>query len=91
MDARILATAVGADRVAMADATIVRQATGQAIGGVAPVGHPAPLRTIIDRALLAYPTIWTAGGTPSTLMPLTPRQLHQLTDAVIAQVAADEL
>ncbi|MEV4774561.1 YbaK/EbsC family protein [Microbacterium sp. LWH12-1.2] len=88
VDFAVLADSVGADAVDMAPAAIVRDVTGQAIGGVAPVGHPAPLRTFIDGSLKAYPQIWTAGGTPHTVMPLTFAQLVGMTNGQIVKVAA---
>ncbi len=66
-------------RLARADAATVRSATGQVIGGVAPVGHPAPVRTFIDTALAAYPEVWAAAGHPHTVFPTTFEQLLALT------------
>ncbi|ACQ82167.1 YbaK/prolyl-tRNA synthetase associated region [Beutenbergia cavernae DSM 12333] len=57
----------------------VRAATGQAIGGVAPVGHPAPVRTGVDVALAAYPEVWAAGGHPHTVFPTTFDELVRIT------------
>ncbi|WP_295010934.1 YbaK/EbsC family protein [uncultured Microbacterium sp.] len=89
VDPDILAGAIGATTVAMAPADVVRAVTGQAIGGVAPVGHPEPLRTIVDAALRAHPVVWTAGGTPHTVMPLGFEELVALTDGTVAIVSAD--
>ena len=74
-------------RVTRADAAYVREVTGFAIGGVAPVGHPAPLRTIVDPDLRAYDEVWCAGGTPSTLFPVAPSQLVAITGAEVVPVA----
>lgn len=89
VDVDLLTTAVGAEVVAMAPAVTVREVTGQAIGGVAPVGHPAPVRTVIDAALRDYEVVWTAGGTPQTVMPLAFDELVALTGGAIITVAAD--
>lgn len=78
-DLAVLARSIGARAVAMAPPAVVREATGQAIGGVAPVGHPEPLPTFIDSALQAYEVIWAAAGHPHTVMPLTFAQLSALT------------
>jgi prolyl-tRNA editing enzyme YbaK/EbsC (Cys-tRNA(Pro) deacylase) len=59
----------------------VRSATGQAIGGVAPIGHPAPVRTLIDTALRAYDRIWAAGGTPKTIFPTVFDELRRISSA----------
>lgn len=89
VDTDILARKIGATTVKMATAKQVRTVTGQAIGGVAPVGHPAPVRTVIDEALADYETIWAAAGTPHTVMPLTFEQLIALTDGEQVQVATN--
>jgi prolyl-tRNA editing enzyme YbaK/EbsC (Cys-tRNA(Pro) deacylase) len=73
----------------MATAKQVRPVTGQAIGGVAPVGHPAPVRTLVDETLRDYATIWVAGGTPRTIVPLTVDQLIAVTDGQQLRVAPD--
>lgn len=86
-DLRTLAAGIGAQVVTMAPASVVREATGQAIGGVAPVGHPAPLRTFIDEALSAHDQIWAAAGHPHTVMPLTFASLRELTRGTVIAVA----
>jgi prolyl-tRNA editing enzyme YbaK/EbsC (Cys-tRNA(Pro) deacylase) len=62
-----------------ADADFVRQATGFAIGGVPPVGHPQPLAVFIDEDLLRYAEIWAAAGTPQAVFKLTPQELQRIT------------
>ena len=62
VDTARAAVLVGAARVKRADPEFVREATGQVIGGVAPVGHPAPLRTLVDQWLGAYDVVWAAAG-----------------------------
>lgn len=89
VDTDVLAGQVGATSITMANAKQVRTVTGQAIGGVAPVGHPSPVRTVIDEALADYETIWAAAGTPRTVMPLTFEQLVVLTNGTQVRVAAD--
>ena len=86
VDTAALAERLGVERIARASPDQVREATGQAIGGVAPTGHPAPLRTVIDQALAAHPTRWAAGGTPHTLFPLTFDELVRLTGAPVLAV-----
>jgi prolyl-tRNA editing enzyme YbaK/EbsC (Cys-tRNA(Pro) deacylase) len=89
VDLDLLAAAVGAENVVMAPAATVREVTGQAIGGVAPVGHPSPVRTVIDAALRDYDVVWTAGGTPHTVMPMSFDELVALTGGDVVVVAAD--
>ena len=87
VDLVALTSSIGVDEVSMAPASIVRSATGQAIGGVAPVGHPAPLRTYIDEDLQHHETLWAAAGHPHTVMPLTFAQLRTITDGSVISVA----
>lgn len=85
-DLAVLARGLGAGEVVMAPPAVVREATGQAIGGVAPVGHPAPLPTYIDTALEDHDVVWAAAGHPHTVMPLTFAQLSALTDGTTIDV-----
>ena len=78
-DVLALAGLVGASRVRRADADFVRSATGQPIGGVAPVGHPKPLRTIVDVDLARYDVVWAAGGHPHDVFPTTYDELLRIT------------
>ncbi|OLP04258.1 aminoacyl-tRNA deacylase [Mycolicibacterium porcinum] len=82
VDTGIVADRLGATAIRKADPKLVRNATGQVIGGVAPTGHPAPLRTVVDQTLASYPVIWTAAGTADSVMPLTYAQLLALTGGV---------
>jgi len=86
VDTAALAERLGRGRITRASADAVREATGQVIGGVAPTGHPAPLETIVDEALAAYPQLWAAGGTPHTVFPLTFDELVALTGGRVAKV-----
>ena len=65
----------------------VRQATGQRIGGVAPVGHPTPIRTLVDTALAEHAVVWAAGGIPHAVFPTTFDELVRLTGGTPADVA----
>jgi len=86
VDTAALAERLGRGRIQRATPEQVREATGQAIGGVAPTGHPAPLTTVVDEALAAYPEIWAAGGTPHTVFPLTFDDLVRLTGGTVLKV-----
>ncbi len=79
VDTDALAGLLGKSRIERADAAAVRAATGQAIGGVAPLGHPSPLPTVVDSALRAHEQVWAAGGTPHTVFPMTFEELVSLT------------
>ena len=85
-DTTKLASIVDANRVRRADADFVRAATGQPIGGVAPVGHPKPLRTIVDVDLARYDVVWAAGGHPHYVFPTTYDELLRITAGEAAEV-----
>jgi prolyl-tRNA editing enzyme YbaK/EbsC (Cys-tRNA(Pro) deacylase) len=83
------ANTVDAQRLGLtkADADVVRRATGFAIGGVPPYGHPAALETLVDEDLMGYDEIWAAAGTPRSVFPLTPAQLVERSGGTIAGVS----
>jgi prolyl-tRNA editing enzyme YbaK/EbsC (Cys-tRNA(Pro) deacylase) len=69
-----------------ADADYVREYTGFVIGGVPPIGHPEPLKTLIDEDLLQYDVIWAAAGHPKAVFQLTPQALVEMTNGVVLSV-----
>ncbi len=77
------------EKLGRADADFVREATGYAIGGVAPLGHAQPLRLLLDADLRRFARIWAAGGTPFSVFPLTPEQLQQLTAAAWSDIRTE--
>jgi len=74
--------------VERADADFVRAATGYSIGGVPPIGHPAPLRTLVDEDLLRHELVWAAAGTPRSVFPIEPRELAWLARGTVVRLAA---
>lgn len=87
VDTGKIAALVGARTVDRADPEFVRAHTGFAIGGVAPVGHPEPLRTLVDSHLAAYDEVWAAAGHPHAVFPTTYDELLALTGGEPAEVA----
>lgn len=87
VDTAKVAALLGAARVRRASPELVRAATGQVIGGVAPVGHPAPLRTLVDRHLAAYDEVWAAGGIAHAVFPSTFAELVAVTGGEPSDVA----
>jgi prolyl-tRNA editing enzyme YbaK/EbsC (Cys-tRNA(Pro) deacylase) len=69
-----------------ADANFVRQRTGFAVGGVAPVGLAEPIKTFIDEDLLLYEEIWAAAGTPFAVFRLTPADLQKMTGGQVVPI-----
>lgn len=82
----LLAQRLGRTEIRRAEPEEVRAATGQAIGGVAPLGHPVPVETVVDPALADYPLLWAAGGTPNTIFPLDYTELVRITGGSEAAV-----
>jgi prolyl-tRNA editing enzyme YbaK/EbsC (Cys-tRNA(Pro) deacylase) len=72
--------------IGKADADFVRESTGFVIGGVPPIGHVVPLRTLIDEDLLQYEGIWAAAGHPRAVFQLTPETLVQMTGGQVLSV-----
>jgi prolyl-tRNA editing enzyme YbaK/EbsC (Cys-tRNA(Pro) deacylase) len=65
--------------ITRASAAVVKEATGQVIGGVAPLGHPVPVRTLVDEALAQYDVVWAAAGHAHTVFPTSYAELIQVT------------
>ena len=68
----------------------VRNATGQVIGGVAPLGHPAPVRTLVDVQLANYPQLWAAAGHAHTVFPISYDDLVRVTGGTPTAVEATD-
>ena len=71
-----------------ADAASVREHTGFAIGGVAPLGHLRPIETWLDPRLLAFETVWAAAGTPRHVFEVAPARLAAAVGATVADFTA---
>jgi prolyl-tRNA editing enzyme YbaK/EbsC (Cys-tRNA(Pro) deacylase) len=69
-----------------ADAGYVREETGFAIGGVAPIGAITPVTTFMDEDLLAHDTVWAAAGKSNSVFEIEPQVLLTAADAQIITV-----
>ena len=87
VDTAKVAAELGAGKVRRADPDFVYASTGQRIGGVAPVGHPKPVRTLVDVALQSYDVIWAAAGHVHTVFPTTFDELVRITSGTPADVS----
>jgi prolyl-tRNA editing enzyme YbaK/EbsC (Cys-tRNA(Pro) deacylase) len=98
-DQVVLVIASGANRVDVAkvacllgssvknsDARWVRDMTGFAIGGVAPVGHLSAPRILIDEDLMALDPVWAAAGSPRHAFRTSARELVDLTGGQVSDV-----
>lgn len=84
-EARMVALA--GEPVTRADPEFVRAATGFAIGGVAPLAHPAGLLTFRDASLHRFEVVWAAGGTPHCVFPIGPADLARVAGGIEAEIA----
>jgi prolyl-tRNA editing enzyme YbaK/EbsC (Cys-tRNA(Pro) deacylase) len=69
-----------------ATAEEVREHSGYAIGGVSPIGHPAPLRTLVDDWLQRHPDLWAAAGSSNSVFRTTFDELVAMTGGTVARV-----
>ena len=69
------------------DAAYVREATGYSIGGIPPVGHPAPVHTLMDEDLLNFDPVWAAAGHPHAVFPIEPKTLADAARATVTRLA----
>ncbi|MBX6395088.1 MAG: YbaK/EbsC family protein [Alicyclobacillaceae bacterium] len=72
--------------VQLADPDAVMQLTGYEIGGVPPVGHRIPLKTIIDESLFQYDKVYAAAGSPRAIFACHPGTLVNWTDGLVAKI-----
>jgi len=85
-DRRVDTTKLG-EGIRQAKGGEVRDATGFAIGGVPPLGHERPVRTVVDESLRRFETVWCAGGTPHAVFPVkTERLIAAVPDAQVREV-----
>ena len=75
------------DTLKRVDADDVRQLTGFAIGGVAPLGSLTPLATFMDADLMGFDLVWAAAGAPAAVFSVQPAALAAATRARIIKVA----
>jgi prolyl-tRNA editing enzyme YbaK/EbsC (Cys-tRNA(Pro) deacylase) len=86
-DTNRLASLVGASEVRRASPEEARAATGFAIGGTPPFGHPGRLRVLVDRDLLSHAELWAAAGTPDAVFRIEPERLLEVCGGAAADFA----
>ena len=87
VDTAKVAADVGVSKLRRASPEFVREHTGQVIGGVSPIGHPAPVPTYLDGWLQQYDVVWAAAGHPAAVFSTTYDELLRLTGATPVDVA----
>ena len=86
VDESRVAALLGVPGMRPASPDFVRRHTGQPIGGVAPVGHPEPIGTLVDIELARHERVWAAAGHPHAVFPTTYDELLRLTGGTAAEV-----
>jgi len=86
VDVDQVAALLGVPTMRPASPDFVRRHTGQPIGGVAPIGHPEPIGTLVDVELARYERVWAAAGHPHAVFPTTYEELLRLTGGTAAEV-----
>jgi len=86
VDTALVAERIGVRRLTRASPDFVREHTGQVIGGVSPIGHPAPVPTYVDPWLEHHPEVWAAAGHPAAVFSTTYAELLALTGGTVVEV-----
>lgn len=86
VDTEAVAARIGVPALRRARPDFVRRHTGQVIGGVSPLGHPAPVPTYLDPWLRRHAVVWAAAGHPAAVFSTTATELLEMTGAVEVEV-----
>lgn len=81
VDTALVAASLGTARIRRASPDFVLEHTGQAVGGVAPLGHPRPIRTILDISLEEHPLLWAGAGDHNSMFSISYGELQRITAA----------
>ncbi len=84
VDTGRLEEVTGRRPAAMATPEQVKAATGFAIGGVAPIGHPKTLETLVDESLCRFEVVWAAAGAPEAVFEIPLGSLIEMTGGTLA-------
>lgn len=87
VDMARLATVTGERAIRRATAREAGELTGFTIGGIPPIGHPRPVRVIMDPDLGRYEVVWAAAGLPTAVFPVPPATLRMLSNAEVIPIA----
>ena len=87
VDTAGLAERLGTGKIRRASPEFVLEHTGQQVGGVAPVGHPRPVRTVVDPDLAQFGVVWAGGGDKYTMFATNFEELVAMTGGTVIPVA----
>ena len=88
-DSAAIVQVLGVSRVRFADAETVRSATGYAIGGVSPYDLPTGLAVLLDESLERFEEVYTAAGTPSSMVRIGRETLFELAGGRVARISRE--
>ena len=86
VDTDYVAAQLGSGRIRRATARFVLEHTGQEVGGVAPLGHPRKIRTLLDSTLEQHEILWAGAGDHNSMFSITYRDLQRITGAEVMDV-----
>lgn len=86
VDLKAAASALGAKRAQLADPAAAQRATGYVLGGISPIGQKRRHRTVIDETAELWETVLVSGGRRGLDVELSPRDLIDLTQGIVAAV-----
>ncbi len=86
VDPKLIATALDVPPLRRASAEFVLTHTGQVVGGVCPVGHPQPIRTVVDVSLAEHEQVWAGAGDEHSMVATTFAELVAITGGTAMQV-----
>jgi prolyl-tRNA editing enzyme YbaK/EbsC (Cys-tRNA(Pro) deacylase) len=78
-------------RLRIAQPDEVLAVTGFEPGGVSPLGHARPIRTLIDPSLGRFETVWVAAGSGHAVFPIAYGSLVALTHGQVTDLAEGEI
>ena len=90
VDVARLAAVAGEADIRRASAKEAHDLTGFSIGGIPPIGHSRPLRSIMDPDLGRFPVVWAAAGLPTAVFPVPPGTLRILANAMVAPITEEQ-
>jgi prolyl-tRNA editing enzyme YbaK/EbsC (Cys-tRNA(Pro) deacylase) len=89
VDVARLAAVTGERDIRRATAREAQELTGFTIGGIPPIGHSRPVRTVMDPDLGRFQTVWAAAGTATAVFPVPPATLRILANATVAPITEE--
>jgi Cys-tRNA(Pro)/Cys-tRNA(Cys) deacylase len=86
LNLKLIAKAIGAKRVVMADPDAVSRSSGYVLGGVSPIGQKRALTTVIDVSAQRFERIYVSGGRRGLEIELAAKDLASVTEGQFAAI-----